>query len=730
MATRRPSPLLLASAAACALMTLASHPARAADDTQRVTAPPATQFPAPGTLPEIVTTGHQQTDSGFTVNSASIGPLGSRKLQDLPYSVNVVDSTIIRNQHTTNLYELLKYMPSTQMEARGGMEVGRPQSRGMEGDVVSNNRLNDLNISGTTAYPMEMLERVEVINGLSGALYGPANPAGSFNLIQKRPTDAPLRELTFGYRNRSAFKAHADLGDRIGPSGAMGYRVNLMKEKGTGYVKHSDLDRQLGAIALDFRLSAATVVELNGSRYDYDKYGYPTSFSYGTDIQLPSAPSARKVGFGQPYSGMQLRTTTGSMRVRHQFSEDWKLEAAYGRQIADRYMPTAGHALLDIAGNYSSSIRSTMPGRFTVNSNLLRLNGRLTAAGIQHEVFVSTTGYNWKIYSTTRGELYRLGNASLAHPVLHPEPAGVSSRVGSRYYGSNSQVQSFSVGDTLTFTPQWSAMLVASRAHFKSNSYNQSGTRTGGYDENGFSGAASVSYKPQENLTTYLGWADSLQAGGVAGRDTANEGQTLLPIRSKQYELGARYQLAGMSLSATLFDLRRPFAFAGDDNVYRVQGLQHNRGLELYAQGNVGDDWSLLGGVTFLNARLKDSPDATTSGKHMVGVPKVQASLLAEYRMPQVSGLTLGSSVRYVGRREINTRNTASAKGYYTLDLSARYETRLMGSQTTWRLGINNVTDQKYWASFFPGSIDGRVAAGSALMGDPRAFIASVTMAF
>ena len=50
------------------------------------------------------------------------------------------------------------------MEARGGMDVGRrPQSRGMRGDVVTNNHLDGLNVVGTTAYPMEMMERVEVL---------------------------------------------------------------------------------------------------------------------------------------------------------------------------------------------------------------------------------------------------------------------------------------------------------------------------------------------------------------------------------------------------------------------------------------------------------------------------------------------------------------------------------------------------------------------------------------
>jgi iron complex outermembrane receptor protein len=55
-----------------------------------------------------------------------------------------------------------------QIEARGGLEVGRPQTRGFQGSVVECSRLDGLNIVSTTAYPMEQFDRFEVLNGIAG----------------------------------------------------------------------------------------------------------------------------------------------------------------------------------------------------------------------------------------------------------------------------------------------------------------------------------------------------------------------------------------------------------------------------------------------------------------------------------------------------------------------------------------------------------------------------------
>jgi outer membrane receptor protein involved in Fe transport len=130
--------------------------------------------------------------AGFQNPEAGVGLLGKRPIQDTPYSISVIASEVIENTQATSLNDLLKYVPSAQMEARGGLDVGRPQTRGFESSVAANNHLDGFNVSGTTAYPMELFERVEIIASLTGALYGPASPAGNFNYIAKRPTMFPL----------------------------------------------------------------------------------------------------------------------------------------------------------------------------------------------------------------------------------------------------------------------------------------------------------------------------------------------------------------------------------------------------------------------------------------------------------------------------------------------------------------------------------------------------------
>lgn len=666
--------------------------------------------------------------AGFAAREATLGPLGSRPLLDTPYSISVVTRDMVENQQASSLTDLMKYLPSTQMEARGGMDVGRPQSRGMRGDVVANNHLDGLNVVGTTAWPMEMMERVEVINGLTGALYGPASPAGNFNFVQKRPTREPLRRLTLGYRSREAVSLHGDLGGRLGADGQFGYRLNLLTEDGESFVRGSDLDRKLAALALDLQIARDTRLEFNASHYRFDKFGLPGSFAYNTSQRLPDAPDASRPGYGQPYTGMELETNTLSLRLLHAFSNDWKLSAALGRQLADRYLATATNTLQGDAGDYSTRTSSGVAGRFIVDSYQASLNGSVSAAGLRHDLLVSATGYDWAIHSAVDSQAYPLGNASFDAPQIYPDPGFLKD--GPRYYAGHTRVQALSIGDTIQIHPQWSLMLLGSQARLKSDSFNASGARTADYAKSGFSSTASLTYKPRTDISTYIAYADTLQEGATAPDTAGNPNAVLSPYRSRQYEWGAKFASEGLNAGLAIFQIDRPFAYTGSDNVFRVQGRQRNRGIELSLGGEVDARWSLYGGVTALNAKLGQTANAATSGKRMVGVPRLQASLLAEYRVAERPGLVLTGNLRHTGRRAINTENTADVKAYSLLDLGLRYSHRLLDRPTTWRLAINNVTDERYWAAIFPGNIDGGVAAGSAFIGEPREARLSVSVDF
>jgi len=684
---------------------------------------------APTQLPSVEVKG-SYASSGFDADTATLGALGARELMDMPISVYVVPQEMIKNQQAASLPELMKYLPSTQMEARGGMDAGRPQSRGMRGDVVANIHLDGLNIVSTTAQPIEMMERLEVINSLTGAIYGPANPAGNFNFTQKRPTREDLLSLSLGYRSREAFSGHVDLGGQVGAKGTVGYRINLLHEEGDGYVSGSHTRRKLAASAFDLRLATDTVLELNASRYEFDKYGFPGGFAYAVDQRLPAAPDASRPGYGQPFAGMELETTTYSARLRHVFSSAWSFNASMGRQVADRYFANPTNRLVGNNGDYVTSISAgAVAGRFEIDSNQASLNGHVDTGSIQHDLTLSTIGYDWKIYSDATGSTtYSLGTASFDNPRVYPRQ--VFSRGGGRYQSGNTRVQSYTIGDEMRFNPQWSLMLLVNHAKFISNNYNRTGARTGRYDENGLSGTAALTWRPVPTLATYIAYADSLQPGSIAGNTTANAGEVLSPYRSKQVELGAKYKLSGLNIGLALFRLERPFAFTGPDNFFRVQGKQRNKGVELIFSGDLDERWSAYGGVTFLDAKLGNTPTPATSGKRMVGVPKLQASLLAEYRVSGIPGLTLNASARHTGRREINTENTATVAGFNIIDIGVRYHRQVMDTPVTWRLTLNNLTDKAHWAAIFPGNIDGAIAAGSAFIGDPREVRASMTVNF
>lgn len=93
---------------------------------------------APTSEDEMIVTGITATDTtdsaagaGFKTNDIDVGPLGTKSWVETPYSSSTVTKEMIENQQAQSVSEMLKYSPSTQMQARGGMDVGRPQSRGM-----------------------------------------------------------------------------------------------------------------------------------------------------------------------------------------------------------------------------------------------------------------------------------------------------------------------------------------------------------------------------------------------------------------------------------------------------------------------------------------------------------------------------------------------------------------------------------------------------------------------
>jgi iron complex outermembrane receptor protein len=714
-----------------ALVSMLAGEMAAADDSDTAPAPSAQT-----TLPRILVTGKHAADDNYRVDAVdSLGPLGSTRILDTPYTIGILPHDLIENSQATNFKDVSKYLPLVAYQEQQGSEILRPQTRGMQGGNFQNTRLDGMTMFITVATAMEQFEQIEVVNGVSASLYGPANPSGMFNFVSKRPTDTGPREAGVTYNSDSIGTAYMDVGGRIDKNGVVSYRINGLFGEGDGYVADSHQRRVLGDLAVDVRPREDTVLELNYSDYHLVDTGYPGWFSYGEKIPLPSAPDARRVGYGQNYAGVDLETRISTARIKHDFNSDWHLVVGALNQDASRNINTPVNNLTSNTGTYVSSLANGFAPRFVMTSDAAYLNGSFATGGLGHDFTIGTAGYRAQSYSVIKAATptsVLLGSASIDSPQIFPFPTAGLPNTGLNYDSSTTYQQGVNVSDTIRMTPAWSTRLGVSQDWFHVDNQNAKAVSLPGYSNHGLSPTGSVLFKPLPNVTTYLTYASSLQAGDLAPTGTTNMGTSLAPYRSKEYELGAKATLGKVDLGAALFRIERPFANIDTlDKVFKISGEQVNKGLELSIVGEVLNGLTVYGGVTLLNAKLENTPLATTNDKLYVGAPKVKGNTLFEYRYPNIPGLVTSFDWQFSGARPGNDTNSLFVAGYNLFDIGARYTSAIRATSVTWRLAVDNIANRYYWSTVAPSNLTG-TNTGSLLahLGSPRTVLATVAVAF
>jgi len=663
----------------------------------------------------------EASQASYRTESVGMGPLGDVAPIDTPYSVQAVNNDLARNQQLQSVREAFRFLPAVQ-----GENI-RPQTRGLQAGVVQNTRIDGLNIAATTDYPIEQFEQIEVLNGLAGALYGPASPAGVFNYVFKRPTDAPLREVDVRYNSRESGLAHADLGGRFGDHDQYGYRVNVLDQNGPGYVDGSRLARRMGTVGFDVKLAERTVLENDASYYHYTATGFPGTFALGKGVTLPSAPDPRREGYGQTWGGDDNITRILSSRLKTVLDDDWSLRAGVLKETNDRRSTVPTLTLTTPSGNYTTTAATTTYSYDMIVSNMVALNGHFDTGPLVHDLVVANNGFYWSRYTPFSTGAVTVGRASLAHPVRFDKPTGFP-RFAHRYRSMNTRQQSLSVGDTIHFNDQWSTLVAASQSWLHVRSYNKQGGTTSSYDAHGISPTASVMFKPVAGQMAYVTYADSLQQGDIAPAGSANENESLKPYRSRQWEAGYKARAGSIDLGAALYRIERPYAYLDAANVFANRGRQVNRGIELTANGDVTRDLTVFAGASLLDPRLYHTGSSATEGNQILGLSRVVYNTLFEYRMPWVEGLTLTLNVNHATKRAGDFANTYRVDGYTVADIGGRYQMRVHGCPVTFRLALDNATDRRYWANVSPSSQNGYNAAGSATgtLGAPRTVRASM----
>ncbi len=240
-------------------------------------------------------------EEGYRVDSvSSIGPLGAKGVLDTPYSFTVVPQAQIQQIQPTSAEQIFEMVPGLQVTLPESVNLGiRTSSRGFMVDTGEDGfRYPIYNIGHVD---IEDKDRIELLSGLSGFLYGPMDPGGFANYVLKRPTPTPFAEITLGDYGGTSGYVHADLGGPIDKNGRFGYRLNVVAQGlGDTPVQDQNIKRTLFSGAFDWHITDRLLFQADFSHQDYLMNAPAPSWNFGKYDFLP--PPDPTKDWGEPYS--------------------------------------------------------------------------------------------------------------------------------------------------------------------------------------------------------------------------------------------------------------------------------------------------------------------------------------------------------------------------------------------------------------------------------------------
>ena len=550
-------------------------------------------------------------------------------------------------------------------------------------------------------------------------MYGFGQPGGILNFVSKQPTAQPYTSFGLGYVSDGVFKETADLGGTIN---GWGYRINLAHEDGNTFVQDGHIRRNAASLRLTKDIAPNLHWHLNSIYQDRDVRGAYYGIILGQDFGMPvsepvhvPAPIAGDQRVSQAFSGYRTAFRVANTGLKWDIDSNWSFSLDYSYADQTRENQDSALILTDNQGTYTD-LNYLGYSRYNSQQWEGMLTGTFATGSLTHNVAI---GASWQALDANYPLEFQsvvLGQGSLFNPPSLPDPNVPVNR--STYLAESTTQRTVFASDTVNFNSQWSALLGLRYADYIDTTYNAGNSIPAArFTKSPVTPTAALIYKPVTQVSLYASYVESLEQSASAPQSAKNAYETFAPMRSKQFELGAKTEFDTWSINAALFRIERGLQYLNSDNVYVQDGQMRYQGLDLSAQMQLAKNWTLLGGVMVLDAtNIRAAP--AVDGKRAYGAPRAQGNLYVEYAVPNVPGLVLNAGARYVGNEAIEADNSNIIGAYRTYDAGVRYTTSWSGHPVIWCAGIDNLGNEKYWLTSWGFILN---------QGTPRTLRASVT---
>ena len=551
------------------------------------------------------------------------------------------------------------------------------------------------------------VERIEVLKGPVGAVFGAIDPAGIVNVVTKTPRFRSAGTLTASTGSFATHRLEGDVEQKLTPTLAI--RLVGAIENSDGFRDHVDLRRRLFAPSLSWRPASGTTLTYQG---EYIQYRSP--FDRGIPAIAGDTEAVPRDRFlGEPGDG---RVT----------SRNWRHELTLDQRLGDDWSLVAGAAYRDGRIRGFSSEASTLLADGTVRrqrryrdwnlsdwSGRAELRGTVSALGT-HRPSIGVTLYDLDF--DTYQERFRPSAAQ-------PYPINVFAPV---YGGTAGPLTPFTVTDERRkavaayaqdmweLTDTLSAVGGLRYEHLDQRTDNRITGLTSRLRRDPLEFRAGLRYRPDPRFAFHANWGENFRPNSSVGR----LGQAFAPETGRGYEVGAKLVLPAFRAAASWFSVAKRNILATDPldaNFLAPVGRIRSRGVEVDGEIDLAPRVRLIGNYAYTDAAARDPAFASAD---VLNVPRHAGTLQLFASLPLAGrDLDMSAGGTYVGPRAAALDGgNLRLDGYLKAKASVAYP---LTERLTARIEVDNILDQTYAQSSY-----------SALWiypGAPRSLLVSLT---
>ncbi len=649
-------------------------------------------------------------------------------IQDIPASVSSISSATIQQQHITqiddiatlvsNLHMVQRNDNSPDVTLRGVGSFGVVQGVGFY--------VNDVQLFEGQIMRPEDIERIEILKGPQGTLYGGANIGGAIKYVSKEPTDTLTAQVT---GELGSFSAHNLSGVISGPvTDKLSLRLSAYDDQQDGYI-FDTFRKQTYGKTLD-QGGRATMLWRPNEDTKVHLYLSGDHFKTGAENLLYTPPNDHTFSYSvNDYYVPSFRRDLWSavVQVDHELSEDVELTSisayfhSYNKGVTDlakKPVPIDELQQNQYHTNYSQEIRLASTGK----GNLDWLVG------------LFYQGHDTRFLNIDNFSTGDVNNPIVVGHAHQEDIKHQSEFAGFGNVGYKRGAWKFELGLRLEY--------YASKEHAFNDGFDPILDASAHLNGVEASPRASVRYEFNRDLNVYgtvaRGFepADEIEENGVVHAYNAEVAES--------YEVGVKSSPApGLIFNAAAFFIdyqnrlyqNIQFTPSGLNEVTTNIGPSRNYGVEADFSAKLPYDLKLSGGVGFTRAIWGDTPfidPQTTLPINLKGLkapftPEVSGNLTLEWTHEFSGGYTFGARANgaYTGTSYWDPQDSAKQRPYSLVDLGARLTTE------RWEISANvsNLTRTRFNTIYSP-SYDIGAPFNVAHVNRPREFFVTGTWRF